>query len=271
MLIYNPANLPTYSLVNTQQPERKLTNWTLKWQQKHLIVKARKPHSLQASLEFTDKQRLQECLQKSSVKVVQIDPAVGSANLQMWATACDRAQKPIFVRAGKDQKLPYLQSIEWRLKRTCDFLAAALLLAILSPVILGLVIWRWLKSPQSPVLVRYWRVGHKGQVFGLFKFNALASVGYHGYWQNLPQLFNVLRGEMSLVGPRPWTLTEVNYLQPKQLANLPGITGILETKAPLAVSTVRDIHLAYIYQWSLAKDSKILLQTLLRIFSGDIN
>lgn len=271
MVIYNPPNLPTYSLVNTQKPEHKLTNWTLKWQQKHLIVKARKPHSLQISLEFTDKQRLQECLQKSSVTAIQIDPSVGSANLQMWATACDRARKPIFVRVGKAQKLPYIQSIEWRLKRACDFLAAALLLAILSPVMLGLVIWQWLKSPQSPVLVRHWRVGYKGQVFGLYKFSALASMGYRGHWQNLPQLLNILRGEMSLVGPRPWTLAEVNYLQPKQLANLPGLTGIFKTKELLAVSTVRDIHLDYIYKWSLAKDSKILFQTLPRIFSGDVN
>lgn len=263
MLIFNPPNLPTYSLVSNQQPEDKLIGWTLKWQQKHLIVKARKPQSSQVGLEFADEQRLQKCLEKSSVKIVHIDPALGSANLQMWSTACDRADKAIFLRADKTQKLPYLSSFHWRLKRACDFLAAIALLLILSPVILGLIAWQWLKSPRSPIFLRQWRVGARGQLFELLKFNSSER------WQNLPQLFNILRGEMSLVGVRPWALTEVNYIEPNQLNTLPGITGLPEIEAPLAIDSA--VQLTYISNWSLAKDLKILRQTLPKIFSSSIN
>lgn len=270
MLISKISNVPTYSLVNSQQPERKLISWTLKWQQKHLIVKAGKPQPYQVTLGFEDEQWLQECLQKSPVKIVKIDPAVGAANLKIWATACKHAQKAIFLRAGTAQKLPYLYPLRWQLKRACDFLAAVIFLLVLSPVILGLIAWQWVKSPQSPVFIRQWRVGKRGQLFGLLKFNSLATV-HHDYWQNLPQLFNVLRGEMSLVGARPWTLTEVAYLQPKQLNALPGITGLPEIEATFAIDSISEIHLAYLSSWSLAKDLRILIQTLPRIFSGSIN
>lgn len=271
MLISEIPNVPTYSLVNSQQPECKLISWTLKWQQKHLIVKAGKPQLHQVALECVDEQWLQECLQKSPVKIVKIDPAVGAANLKIWATACNHAKKAIFLRAGTAQKLPYLYPFRWRLKRSCDFLAAALLVIVLSPVILGLIGWLWIKSPQSPVFIRQWRVGKRGQLFGLLKFNSLATVDHHYYWQNLPQLFNVLRGEMSLVGARPWTLTEVTYLQPQQLNTLPGITGLPEIKATFAIDSISEIHSAYFSSWSLAKDLKILLQTIPKIFSGSIN
>ncbi|WP_009632474.1 heterocyst development glycosyltransferase HepC [Synechocystis sp. PCC 7509] len=270
MLISNPPNLPTYSLVS-DQPDHKLISWTLKWQQKHLIVKARKPQSHQAGLEFADEQRLQECLQKSSVKIIHIDPALGAANLQMWATACKHAQKAIFVRAAKIQKLTYVSSSRWRLKRACDFFMAIALLLILSPVILGLIAWQWIKSPQSPIFSRQWRIGARGQLFELLKFNTLTTAGTGDRVQNLPQLFNVLRGEMSLVGARPWALTEVNYLAPKQLNTLPGITGLPEIETPLAVSSVSGVQLTYINNWSLAKDLKILRQTLPKFFSSSIN
>lgn len=267
MLISKISNLPTYSLVNTQQPEHKLIGWTVKWRQKQLIVKAlQQPHQVIDK----DKQWLQQCLQKSPIKIVQIDPAVGVTNLQTWAVACKQAKKTIFLRSGAADKLPYLNSFHWRLKQICDFLAAASLLAILSPIILGLIVWQWIKSPQSPVFVRQWRVGQRGQLFELLKFNSLSPV-YLEVWQNLPQLFNILRGEMSLVGARPWTLTEVTDLQPKQLTHLPGITGIPEIKAQLAIERVSAVHLAYLKSWSLGKDLRILLQTMSKIFSSGIN
>ncbi len=190
--------------------------------------------------------------------------------MKIWATACKHAQKAIFLRAGTAQKQPYLYPFRWRLKRTCDFFAAVILLLVLSPVILGLIAWQGVKSPQSPVFIRPWRVGKRGQLFQLLKFDSLATV-HHAYWQNLPQLFNVLRGEMSLVGARPWTLIEVTYLQPKQLNTLPGITGLPQIEATFAIDRISAIHLAYFSSWSLAKDLSILLQTIPRTFFGSIN
>lgn len=267
MLISKIPNLPTYTLVNTQQPEHQLIGWTLKWKQKQLLVKARKSRTYQPSLEIEDEQWLQERLQKSPVTIVQIDPAVGAANLEIWATACKYAHKAIFLRAGTAQKLPYLYPVRWRLKRVCDLLAAAILLVILSPVILGLIGWQWIKLPHSPLLIRQWRVGQRGQLFQLLKFNFLVAEHYH-YWRNLPQLLNVLRGEMSLVGARPWTLTELINLQPNQLNALPGISGIPKIKAHLPLESEEDILNEYLNSWSLGKDLRILMQMVLRIFSS---
>lgn len=266
MLISKIPNLPTYTLVNSQEPEHQLTGWTLKWKQKQLLVKARKSRTYQTSLEVEDERWLQECLQKSPVKIVQIDPAVGAANLETWATASKYAKKAIFSRTGTVRKLPYLYTVRWRLKRVCDIIAAVIFLVILSPVILGLIGWQWIKSPQSPLFIRQWRVGQKGQLFQLLKFNFL-SAERDRFWRNLAQLFNVLRGEMSLVGARPWTLTELVYLQPQQLNALPGITGIPKIKAQLPLDNVREIDLAYLNSWSLGKDLKILMQTVLGMLS----
>lgn len=150
MLISKISPLPTYSLVNNQQPEHKLTGWTLKWQQKQLIVKARQ-QTHQASIEFADAQWLQECLQKSSVKIVKIDPTVGVTNLIIWANACQQAKKIIFLRDRTFQKSPCLNSFSWRIKQFCDFFAAIALLVIFSPVMLLLIGWQRLKSPQVPL------------------------------------------------------------------------------------------------------------------------
>lgn len=270
MLISKIPNIPTYALVNTQQPEYKLIGWTLKWKQKQLLVKARKPRTYQVGLEIEDEHWLQECLQKSPVKIVQIDPAVGSANLQLWAKAGKYANKAIFLRAGTTQKLPRLYPFRWRLKRLCDFVAAMVLIVLLSPIFLGIIGWQLLTSPSSPILIRQWRVGQRGQIFQLLKFNILAAERY-SYLQNLPQLFNVLRGDMSLVGARPWTLAEAINLPPEQINALPGITGIPKIKTPIPVDTTIAIHLEYLNNWSLGKDLKILLQTALRILSNSIN
>ena len=270
MLISNLPNLPTYLLVNAQQAEPRLIGWTLKWQQKQLIVKAQKPQPHQVNLEFAGEQRLAQCLQKSPVKLVQIDSALGSANLTIWAEGCKQAKKKIFLRAGKAQKLPYLYPFRWQLKRICDFLTAGGLLLILGPIILGLIVLQGVKSPQTPLFKRQWRVGKRGQIFELLKFNCFAP-GDRNYWQNLPQLFNVLRGEMSIVGASPWTLAEATSLQPKRLNALPGLTGIPEIKPNLAINSISAIHAAYLDHWSLGKDLGILLQTMPKIFSGSLN
>ena len=270
MLISNLPNLPTYLLINSQQPETKLIGWTLKWQQKQLIVKAQKLQPHQANLEVAGEQGLSQCLQKSPVNLVQIDTALGSANLTIWAEGCKQAKKTVFLRVGKAQKLSCLYPFRWQLKRICDFLTAGVLLLVLSPLILSLIVLHWVKSPQTPLFKKQWRVGKRGQIFELLKFNFLAP-GDRNYWQNLPQLFNVLRSEMSIVGASPWTLAEATSLQPKQLNALPGLTGIPEIKSNLDIDSISAIHAAYLDRWSLGKDLAILLQTMPKIFSGGFN
>lgn len=134
------------------------------------------------------------------------------------------------------------------MKRTFDFIASGLALIVLSPLFLILAIWIKLDS-KGPVFYRQVRVGWKNKDFRIFKFRSmrvgadkgsLVTIGGHdprvtrsGYFirkfkfDELPQLINVVLGDMSLVGPRPEVRHYVDYWTPEQMHVLdvrPGIT-----------------------------------------------
>ena len=134
------------------------------------------------------------------------------------------------------------------MKRFFDIIASASGLLVLSPVFLILAVWIKMDS-EGPVFYRQVRVGRNNKNFHIFKFRSmrvgadqgsLVTIGGHdsritrsGYFirkyklDELPQLINVLRGEMSLVGPRPEVRHYVNYWTPDQMHVLdvrPGIT-----------------------------------------------
>jgi lipopolysaccharide/colanic/teichoic acid biosynthesis glycosyltransferase len=133
-------------------------------------------------------------------------------------------------------------------KRLFDIVASGLGLIFLSPLFLVLAVWIKLDSP-GPVFYRQVRVGRHNRDFRIFKFRSmrvgadkgsLVTIGGHdpritrsGYFirkfklDEFPQLINVFRGEMSLVGPRPEVRHYVDYWTPKQMHVLdvrPGIT-----------------------------------------------
>jgi lipopolysaccharide/colanic/teichoic acid biosynthesis glycosyltransferase len=100
-----------------------------------------------------------------------------------------------------------------------------------------------------------------------------------GYWlrrtslDELPQLFNIIRGEMSLVGPRPPIAYEIENYQPWHLERLkvtPGLTGLWQVMGRSQVSFDEMVHLDlhYINHWSLLLDLKILLRTLPVVVRG---
>ena len=134
------------------------------------------------------------------------------------------------------------------MKRVFDLIVSSLGLLILSPLLLVLAIWVKCDSP-GPIFYRQLRVGRGNQDFWLFKFRSmqveadktgLITIGGHdprvtrsGYYirkyklDELPQLINVFRGDMSLVGPRPEVRKYVNLYTSEQLKVLqvrPGIT-----------------------------------------------
>jgi lipopolysaccharide/colanic/teichoic acid biosynthesis glycosyltransferase len=133
-------------------------------------------------------------------------------------------------------------------KRAFDFIASGLALIVLSPLFLVLAIWIKLDS-KGPVFYRQVRVGRGNKDFRIFKFRSmrvgadkgsLVTIGGHdprvtrsGYFirkfkfDELPQLINVILGDMSLVGPRPEVRHYVDYWTPEQMHVLdvrPGIT-----------------------------------------------
>jgi lipopolysaccharide/colanic/teichoic acid biosynthesis glycosyltransferase len=190
--------------------------------------------------------------------------------------------------------------IQAAIKRLIDIGASAFLIAMLSPVLIAVAVAIKLTS-QGPVLFRQPRYGLDNELFDVFKFRTMYSNrGDHsGIAQTrahdprvtplgkllrrtnideLPQLFNVLRGDMSLVGPRPHVpgmrAAGVHYeaLVPRYFARhrvRPGITGLAQvnrlrgstTDAKFAKARI-DYDIAYIESWSLLLDIRILWLTL---------
>jgi len=206
--------------------------------------------------------------------------------------------------------LPMLQVGHARLRGTrrvikgaFDFVMAALGLVVLSPLMVAIAIIIRVTSP-GPALFRQVRVGRNGRVFKIVKFRTmytdaearlpeLAKLNEHdgllfkmrndprvtriGAFlrrysiDELPQLINVLRGEMSLVGPRPPLPSEV-ALYPldmrRRLAVKPGLTGLWQVsgRADLPWEEVVRLDLRYVEAWSLTLDLVILLRTVTAVF-----
>lgn len=182
-------------------------------------------------------------------------------------------------------------------KPALDRLLAGLLLLVLTPVLLTITM-AVLVSIGRPVLFRQTRAGRHGQAFSMLKFRTMrpgrrvSIVGYSGperrvthksandprhtrlgrrlrklSLDELPQLFNVLRGDMSLVGPRPELLDlTVDYLPWQRSRHLvkPGLTGLWQTtdrgKGRLLHESI-DLDLEYIEGLSFSRDWRILART----------
>jgi lipopolysaccharide/colanic/teichoic acid biosynthesis glycosyltransferase len=247
---------------------------------------------------------LKGCLNRSPVQIVCLAPGLGETALKLWADACEQASKTAYLRIPAATQLPQKPCTpSWRLKRSIDWPVALLLLLLLSPLLLTIVLLIGLTSP-GPILFKQWRVGERGKLFRVFKFrtmNANAEALHHqvmgnqsglhkqtddpritpvGRWlrkyslDELPQLLNVLRGEMSLVGPRPWALYDAVRIMDsgrRRLNALPGITGAWQVQARstlLDLEAVNQLDLSYLTSWSIGQDLKLLLLTIPKVISG---
>ncbi len=198
-----------------------------------------------------------------------------------------------------------------RVKRALDVLAALLIIFAVLPAGLLVALLVACSSP-GPVLFRQRRIGMHGRTFTLLKFRTMyhgapcsAHEAYyarliegtaeatsntfklrndprvtpvgrclrHLSLDELPQLINVLRGEMSLVGPRPPLPYEVDQYGARELGRLsvtPGLTGLWQVsgRAALNFQQMIDLDLTYIERWSLWLDLKILARTPLAVLTG---
>ncbi len=144
------------------------------------------------------------------------------------------------------------------LKMLIDFVGAFALLVALSPILFVCALLTKLEQPWEPVFFLQWRLGHRAKPFRIFKFRTMrparetASHGKplakedHEYrvtklgaflrkykLDELPQLFNVLSGSMSLIGPRPLSLFDSASIDPKyynRYAVRPGMTGLWQSR-----------------------------------------
>ena len=227
------------------------TYCTLQWRRNQLLVKSsglvKQPY-----MPFLDTyESLRECLEHSSVKLVRIDPKLGEEKVKLWADAATSAAKPIYLRIRTDRKQPRF------LKRLTEWMIASEILLAVSPLMLLLALLMKIDA-KAPLFERSWYVGERGRLFKLIKYRTLSvnqkidskaldnqqttkkQMTLLGRWMakyglnNLPQLLNVLRGEMGLFGSRCWTLEDAVKLNPeaqKQLNNLPGIMSSWEVEA----------------------------------------
>jgi lipopolysaccharide/colanic/teichoic acid biosynthesis glycosyltransferase len=210
-------------------------------------------------LSSRNEQFLAEWLQYCDARLVRIDPVFGESKLETWANLCKRFDKEIFLWIPRHRELPeYHYPILWLLKRSLDCIIAAILLIILSPVLMAIA----LKSIylRKPMFAQQWCVCKQGKLFQIYNFQDLQEPNNTSNRQQLAQLFNVLKGEMSLGGRQPKMLHDAIKISPesKNLLNaLPGITGAWQLK-----NQTDNCEQSYIKYWSLSQDLKILLLTI---------
>lgn len=178
----------------------------------------------------------------------------------------------------------------WQLKRTFDFVGALVLLLILSPVFLMVAA---LVAVDVGMPVAFWqqRPGLSGHPFRLFKFRTMrAAHDAHGRRvpddgrlsrigrflrrtriDELPQLINILLGEMSFIGPRPLLPVDQPSDYAARLIVRPGLTGWAQVKGGRDISPADKaaLDIWYVHNASLALDARILLRTVAMVLFGE--
>ncbi len=196
-------------------------------------------------------------------------------------------------------------------KRCVDVVGTLLLLLMLLPILVTIAVLVRVSS-AGPILFRQQRAGKDGAIFEMYKFRTMFSNSdpaiHQAYSRDvingeakridgafkltrdprvtpigrflrrssldeLPQLLNVLKGEMSLVGPRPPILYEVELYTPRDYRRLcvtPGMTGLWQVsgRSELSFQQMIDLDLAYIESWSIWTDLQILLKTPVVVVTG---
>jgi lipopolysaccharide/colanic/teichoic acid biosynthesis glycosyltransferase len=178
-------------------------------------------------------------------------------------------------------------------KRLFDLILTIPGLILLSPVLILLVLLVWLFHGW-PVLFSQARPGYKGKLFHIYKFRSMTNARdkagnllpdadrltplgkflRSSSLDELPELFNVLKGEMSWVGPRPLLVQYLERYSPEQARRhdvLPGITGWAQVNGRNAISWEEKFRLDvwYVDHWSLALDVKILFLTIWKVIQRE--
>lgn len=216
------------------------------------------------------------------------------------------------VEVGQLGPVPYMRIVKTPmrgaplvLKRLFDVVVSLFGLVLLSPVLIITAVAIKLDSP-GPVIFKQKRIGKNGELFDFYKFRSMVvnaeelraelaaaneadgpvfkiredpRVTRVGRFlrkysiDELPQLFNVLKGDMSLVGPRPplpGEVEEYGDLEWRRLEVIPGITGLWQVsgRSELSFKKWMELDIYYIENWSFWLDIKILLQTIPVVLTG---
>ena len=201
-----------------------------------------------------------------------------------------------------------LGGFSYGMKIVLDKIIAAVAIALLLPVLTAIIVAIRINSP-GPVFIKQERVGRFGRPFMFYKFRSMRAdaevirdeleehndhdldkplifkmrrdprVTRVGSFlrrtslDELPNLFNVIRGEMSIVGPRPPLPREVAHYTEhhmRRLSTIPGMTGLWQVRgrSEIGFDEMIEIDLEYIEAWSLWLDLAIMVRTPLAVFGG---
>jgi lipopolysaccharide/colanic/teichoic acid biosynthesis glycosyltransferase len=180
------------------------------------------------------------------------------------------------------------------IKKMLDFIFALVLLIIASPIMLLVAIAIKLEDPKGPVLFKQKRPGKNAKIFTVYKFRTMrvetekdgrpltdrermTKVGSFlrkTSIDELPQIFNIIRGEMSFIGPRPLLIRYLPYYTEEEFKRhsvAPGISGWAQVNGRNFLNwnerLILDIE--YVEKISLVFDIKILLLTILKVFKRE--
>lgn len=198
------------------------------------------------------------------------------------------------------------KSVQFFVKRIFDIILSLIGIVVLSPIFL--ILWIWIKlDSKGPAVFKQIRVGKDGKNFTIYKFRTMVinaetkreldinpedmdnfvfqsksdnRITKSGAFlrktslDEIPQLFNVLKGDMSLVGPRP-EIPEIVKFYPEsyyqRLLVLPGITGLAQTNGRGEIELGKTVYydLTYIKNFSIWLDIKILFDTVVKVFKSE--
>jgi lipopolysaccharide/colanic/teichoic acid biosynthesis glycosyltransferase len=189
-----------------------------------------------------------------------------------------------------------VEPVGGRAKRALDLAVAIPVTIALSPLLAGIALWVRRDSP-GPAFFRQERIGFAGRPFRVLKFRTMV-VGAEGMGaglavtdgdsritragavlrrlslDELPQLWNILTGDMSLVGPRPTVASQVERYDDRQRRRLlarPGLTGLAQVSGRNAIpwSQRIEIDIDYIERWSMRRDLLVLARTALVVLGRE--
>jgi len=180
------------------------------------------------------------------------------------------------------------------IKRILDLVFAVILLILLSPIMLLAAIAIKIEDPKGPVLFKQRRPGKDAKIFTVYKFRTMRveterdgrplsdmeRITKVGAFlrkisiDELPQLFNIIRGEMSFIGPRPLLVEYLDYYTPEQMRRhevMPGISGWAQVNGRNAISWEEKFKydVWYVDNMSFLLDLKIVFLTIYNILKRE--
>jgi exopolysaccharide biosynthesis polyprenyl glycosylphosphotransferase len=278
----------------TPKPDNGLRNLGTLDQLPHLLEEHRVQEVVIADPDFPEKEAI-ELVDRCHARRVAVRIAPTTMEIMTHRHELVPGQSvPLF-----ELKPPVFEGIDFALKRSFDVVVAGASLVVLSPV-LGAIALAIKATSPGPVLFRSRRPGIGGEPFSCLKFRTmhtdaeqrqeelenlneasgalfkirrdprLTAIGgllRRFSLDELPQLVNVIRGDMSMVGPRPLPLRDYNRLEDwhrKRYLVLPGITGLWQVsgRAELDFDELVRLDFLYLERWSVFLDLSILLKTI---------